>query len=1477
MIGWQARFYDTKLSNNKNGILNCVEKTNREYPEVTQLYFYTNKEWGQGRSEGQKSKPLIDIEKRAAELNIEIVWNVASFFESEFVSKENKDLAKHFFELEKSIFDVIKVQKNHTTNILSGIKTSIDFNNQHIEIDRSEQLEKLKTQSTSTFILTGNSGVGKTAVIKKYCEQVNDDIPFYVFKSSEFDLRSVNELLADASLDEFIEAHKPEKKKVIVIDSAEKLLDLKNPDPAKEFLGVLIQNEWDLIFTITNVHLRSLKHEFLDANNITPLVISINELEHTQLSTISNKYSLTLPTDQKLLELIRNPFYLSEYSRAYSQVGGLNYHAFKNKLWESRIKRSKPSRERCFLQIAVERANSGQFFVVPNCDASILDDELVEDGILGYETAGYFITHDIYEGWALEKNIEREFINRRTSLSFFEAIGSSLAICKSFKNWLSEKLMLNDSDIKNFIEDTIDTNDIEQQWKKEIFLAILYSEDSEEFFSYYEDKLLANNQELLKQITASLRIAHQEVDDDLIMQLNPLVESLDISDWQHTLTKPKGKGWQSLLKFTYDNLDIIGIENINFILPVLHDWNSKFKEGETTKRASLIALQYYQFLQEKQASISSGGSNKLLQTIIFGSSEIKNELAGIFEEILKHGWKTGRDPHYALTRFILMEIEGLSVAHVLPNYVLKLADLIWTYTRWPDDIYLNQRMGLEQHFNMTDDALNYHSASAYRTPIYWLLASALQETVDFILSFTNKTVEYFAKSDFAKYEIEEIEVVIDDSQTIRQYICDRLWRTHRGTHASPTRLESIHMALEKFLMERGKYTDAKSLESWLIYLLKNSRSASITAVVTSVVLAYPEKTSKIAKILFKTQQFFGYDQIRFEIDQTHKDSLLFAMDIIGGTNSIYDNERLNACDDEHRKSRLKDLLPPVDIIGMPPLTEEVENGTIIRSNPKSGPELRPDSKQKLAGIPESAKYSRLKFWAHYKIQNNKRYEQYTEYENDPIVAIREVKSILQKKRYRSSGSPYLSCENNSIPADVCSILIRDHFAELAEEEKVFCKDELIRIASSFLKPKYEYKLLDGSQSALSVLPLIFKAFSEERETVKTILLMGLLYQEPIDKLSIEAIHQLRQQSFVDADSMLIGYLKLKPKYDKLREKIQKNYGAGIYEINNAYLMEEFKNENDEILQRFIKNELTLGNIEVIKDLDLGIQKTAFQLLPNETASEIHKEIARIIITSFAENPKINSNMYQQKVKNDFLNSYAHFVLTAPEDDIKEYLNPILDNFNNQSLSISDMLYHFIDVQDRLERHKNFWIIWNLFKRAVLDICSKRDRYTDGIVKSYLFAQNQNPWDETAQTWHTLQANDKKFFKEISSKLGHCPSAIYAISKLLNGIGSIYIDDGISWLSKMLKNNQGLESEDLEDEESEIVRMTTQGNQIFKVTDIEKGTIIYLEKIAQRYIDIDTNRKKIRQNRQTKDEVLIILNFLVDNGSAVGHQLRESVI
>ena len=1521
VIGWQAKFYDTSLSIHKNDLVNTIEKAKRDYPNITKLLFYSNQEWGQ--SKGKNPQGLMDAEQKAKKVNIILEWRTASYFESEFVSIDNEFFTKHFFSNNKSIFDLIEEQKKHTENILSQIQTNISFNNKYFEINRNKQLAELKDASQQISILSGIGGVGKTVLIKKLYEQVKEQAPFIVFKATEFELRSINDLYTDFSFYDFTQVYKCQETKIVVIDSAEKLLDLKNHDPFKEFLSVLIKDKWQIIFTTRNNYLEDLNYQFFEIYNIAPLNISVNNLELEELSKISEEHSFSLPIDEKLLELIKNPFYLNEYLKFHKEKEELEYSGFKNKLWNKNIKKSKPERERCFLQIAFDRANSGQFFISPNCDSNTLDNELVRDGILGYEIAGYFITHDIYEEWGLEKIIESEFLKKISNQDFFEKIGQSLPIRRSFRNWLSEKLLLENYDIKNFIEEIIESKEIESFWKDEILVSVLLSDYSKVFFDLFKDELFSGEQRLLRRLTFILRIACKEVDDDFFKQLG--IRNLNLFSLKWVLTKPKGQGWGNLIKLVFDNIEAIGIKNINFILPIIHDWTSKTKEGETTRLSGLIALQYYQWIISEDVYFSRDNTKEhLLQTILHGSSEIKDELKGIFKEILNNKWKNHRDPYYDLSKVILTKLEGISVSKVLPESVLKLADLFWSYTEKEEDHFYRSRIEAEQHFGLESNHSEYHPASAYQTPIYWLLQFHLKETIDFILKFTNKSVQKYAISGFDN-SVQKVDIFLKDENTQSQYVSHCLWNLYRGTGSpvSPYLLQSIHMALEKYFLEVGEKVESEIIENWLLYILKNTESASISSVVASIVLAYPDKTFNVAKIIFKTKAFILNDTTRLVSEHCAKSLYSIGKNWGVRTNEFYDEERIKTCEDKHRRLSLENLflhyqlfrskdvdeekadkrqkelwkildnyyqelpieseqsesdktwrlfLARMDRRKMDITTENTDEGIAIQFNPEIDSDIKEYSEDAQKKYNEQMKYLPLKLWAEFKFNNDDKYKQYEKYENDPLLALQEVKDILIKLKTIKTPEIYkihpseeggFFLFNHSIPAYVCSVLIEKYLDELSVENRSFCKDVILEVAAFSLDPNYQYQISDGVQSAFSALPALLEVFPEEKENIKIILLLslfndshvgGMLSSESFSIFPIIAIQKLWGNNFSDAQSLLLGYLLLRPKYNDLSKILrEENYKKGVYGSNSDQLLKRFIDHNEGELQCVVENKISLSALKEIEKYDLSILRTAMRVIPQRTDNNDHKTIAKAVISAFAEKLGLDDrdDKIDYQVKHDFLQTYTYFVLNSPKDEIQDYLKPFIDNFN-ASESIADLFQEFVLTEDKLNTYDNFWFVWNTFKEEIFDICKEGDEswYASKIVKSYLFATV--PWKESAKEWHSLKDENKRFFAELSNKIGHCPSFLYAISKFLNDIGSCYIDDGVLWISNILRKNQDIADKKL-----------------------EANTIYYLENFTRKYTF--KNREKIKKMKAIKDNLLLILDYLIEKGSVVGYMLRESIV
>ena len=159
----------------------------------------------------------------------------------------------------------------------------------------------------------------------------------------------------------------------------------------------------------------------------------------------------------------------------------------------------------------------------------------------------------------------------------------------------------------------------------------------------------------------------------------------------------------------------------------------------------------------------------------------------------------------------------------------------------------------------------------------------------------------------------------------------------------------------------------------------------------------------------------------------------------------------------------------------------------------------------------------------------------------------------------------------------------------------------------------------------------------------------------------------------------------------------------------------------------------------------------------------------------------------------------------------------------------------------VNKYEEFWVVWNAFYEKIVDICKEKSYYHDvkEIVHNYLLAWPY--WKETAREWYSLKEREKMFFCKVVDDMGNYPPVLYSISKVLNYIGSNYIEDGIDWLSQMIDKNPNLLSDEL-----------------------EVNTIYYIENIVRKYISL--NRRKIKMTLQIKKQIVLILNFLVERGS-----------
>lgn len=1508
-IGFQAKFYDTVLSKHQDDIIECLETARRDYSDLTTLYFYSNNDWTQafpGEKGNVKATPTAAetaVNNRAKELGIHIVWCLPSYFDSPFVIETCQNICRMFFLENGSVLDFVDQQKKHTVNMLDQIHSQLEFRDKKIQIERDSILAQLKAEKTKISIISGPGGVGKTLEIKKLYNDIHTHIPLFVFKATEFELRSLTDFSRIADINEFAEAFSDNERKIIVIDSAEKLLDISNLDPSKEFIEIFIKNNWQLIFTTRDHYFNDLNFLCITVYREQPKKVHINILTREYLNELSETNGFILPADKKLTELLRIPLYLREYLQAIDDNSALNYLDFKNRLWDTKIKQSSIKREQVFLSLAVKRANHGSFFLQPETTQLDVAEELARDGLLSDESSSFFITHDIYEEWALERFINSAFMRKKSRKAFFEDIGQSLPIRRSFRNWISEKLLLDDQHTKRFLNEILEAADLALFWKDEILVSILLSDYSATFFDIYKDKLLENDMELTKRICFLLRIACKDVDETVFKQLNIKPEK----NFNFIFTKPKGRGWDETIKLLFESLSGIDTKKIKFITPLIKEWANSVKVGETTRLAGLIALHIYK-AEESYYSSGRNDDNPLLTTISNSASEIKAELHELLLEIVTKNSCDHRDPYFDLSKYILTSMNSLLISKMLPHDVLKIAKLFWLKSYDSDENYYMDRQLIQ--YGLTNSyEFKYFPESAYQTPIYFLLGADFTSTLHFIINFTNEVADNRNKhggdQTFIKLKIKcdgfESEVYDDFD----------VWSSYRGGNHSPDLFASILMALEKRLLEIAAQWDGSALEQVLLYILKQSQSCALYGLVASVVLAQPEKTYRVAKILFILKDAIHADKQRLLLDTQYDFNRNLVKEITGGiTNDKFlEDERVEASKATHRFYSLEELFLRYQIFKTADLndedfaarqlalwailddhlsnisdnhseeskvwrlalarmdrrknqirTEVIDDKVALSFVPSMDEDLKDFSERSLEKINSPYKYTPLKNWAYSKLRGNDNYKQHEVYEHSPRNALKTLEELFdESKALVASEGDHESFHlfNRGTPCFVCAVLLKHHRGELSDDEVKSCVEILLNFSERILTDEYTFQLGDGMDACFMVLSELFAFDEEAKLRVKAVVLASLFRSDSIDmwgnerfnRLGINAIFRLGEKHQRDAEALLFGYVKLAKKYSEMVDQ-QYQFGMHRRPRHGKSLLQDLFTNNSDVLQDVYSNTIKINATDDLTNLELAEKVIALDIISHCLVTNGDELFFTLVESSIQDLASEDRNNRDYHSKDCFLKTYTRYVLMSKESDIPKLIAPFIHRFESYELIIA-LMKEFLTAQDRLSAHDNFWAVWNIFRPKVVAMGNNGFFRHDEtkVIKAYLFV---NGWKDAVEEWNTFQPKDEWFFREISRDLASCSSTLFSIAKLLNDVGYCYRNEGVAWLSTILEANAELFSGDL-----------------------EADTVYYVERYIKRYLH--DNSQVVKKDLDLKNNVLVILDFLVERGEVSGYLLRETII
>ena len=1499
--GFQSKYYTTLIADNKKDIIDSIEKAKSQNKQLDELYLYINQELSESTTKSKKKPQYqLDIEKAAKIAGISIQWRVPSNFELQLSLSENKYIYDIFFSLDPNEGNLLDEIYKHNENILQAIQTEITFGDKQIKIDRSSVVESIAnaSQKKKNIIISGEGGCGKTAIFKEFYNSYFKKIPICVFKANELNVNHINDIFHidhKFTFAQFLNAYKDEPLKIFVIDSAEKLAEISSNDILTTLIQQLKENAWNIIFTTRYAYLNDLTFLIRENYQLPFDVNDVSLIGTEELKSIADEFKFPLPDNQKFVERLRNLFYLREYVQQYSNINKQgNYKEFIDLLWKKRIQNTIQKdnlhleREKCIISIAKQRCETGRFYINADSLPQSALFQLKQDEILGYDDThcGYFITHDIYEEWTLNKIVSRSFSNTSTAKEFLDDLGNSLPIRRAFRLWLSDHLSENSKEIEIFIQSAFTSTDVIQFWKEEILVSVLLSDYSETFFKFFEKEIIADDFKILKRILFLLRIACTDIS---------AIQNIEI-------IKPKGKGWEEVITLIYKHKTDFFDNNLKLVLPVLTDWSAFNKKGVTTRYTGLLALSVIQKTEtEENFFIHDVAEEKFLEVVFNSANELKTELKEIFDKVVSNTWTEHRPPYEGLCSKILEKpYIAIELIKTLPLSVIQLCDLFWQKQPKKQDGFGNERDTMESRYGLAGKhELNYFPSSANQTPIKWLLQIEFGKTLDFIIDFTNRAVESYSKSDYGQQDVKKITLHVSETK-VTQYLSDAIWSMYRGggSPSVPHVLESMHMALEEILLEFSLISKSEIIQDILLKILIQSKSASLTSVVCSVVLANPDKFYDVALILFKTIELFHIDTIRCS-RESHTKSLYgigYGMDKI--KDILYRDERLKTYEDKHRNSNLESLFLYYQFFGVQGFNEDQNTEYIgklydiidqyksntstsksfgillarmdrrnliskvsqhddkhlrIEFTPKElSDEHKKESEEALDQCQELLKYSSLRMWADFLIgaRNQTKSAKQEEYDNNPLLALSETKQLVEELKAERNGIGML---DYSIPAFSCSKLLLKHKDKLSKEDKVFCKEIILSSLSNLFTDNYDYQISDGVEASIHAIPSLIKEYPDEIESYVSIMVLTLFDERICDSV-IESIHnsKLWEQNSKVAQAILFGYVKLKPIYKTIVAEKRKEIGWG--RISKKSIFEELEKRNSDFT--FENSSLDINNIT---SLDIHSLEIVLQLIPSDTKDIIHLEIYAKSLPLLASQLLKDRRSYKDGSGGDsninllrlhIFKNFAYFILHREKNEIDAFLKPFVDSFSSTEETAS-FIRELVSAEDYLNKYEQFWYIWDNLYPKIKELCANPCGYhLKEIIINYFLAWRW--WREGIEDWHSLKEENLSLYANASKEIGNIPAVLYSVVKVLNSIGTNFKDEGIDWIHTIVSNNKLLHHDDL-----------------------ESNTLYYLEKFLRRFIFI--NRQKIKEEIRLKNKIIPILDFMIERGSMHGYLLRESIL
>lgn len=1506
VIGFQAKYYDEtiRLSSKKGELIEAINGAKSKYLGITKFIIYTNKELSASNIKG-KVKPdyQIEIEDHGKNLGIQVEWRVTSNFEIMLLNPKLSAVIELYFNPDSELQRFAENIQNRTTSIISSIKSNILFKDITIKIDYPQTpiLDFIQSEK-KVFVVYGDAGTGKSGYVKDFSDCIfnRQDSSLLVFSATDFDAQDEIYLLkqfGNYNLEDLFSLYDSDDNKYCIIESAEKYSNFRNYDVLRTVILKFLKHGWKLIFTIRKQYKEGFINSILDGIIIDEF--SIKSIEETRLRAISKEYVFDLPLNNKLCDLLCNLFYLKLYLQLLSSGITMpsDTKSFTNQIWkqvvrnESERRNNLPVRRETFILLMASTMLRDEKYIY---NAKATDDTeaislLEAQGIISpyNDIPGLWtFNHDVYEEIIVTHIFDSKYDTTQELNLIISEFNNSLRSRKMYRIWLEAKLREPDDNLLFAISGALGDSHLFQSWKDETMIALMNSEN-DEAFKIMESLFSSNGYALFTRAVFLLNTACKCINRN--KKFVRLIQ--DKKSNSYRFTDPTGKAWHTIFSYIYKYQSLIpwNNQNINIVIEAMKSWVNNNPKGKTTSligHTALLLKDRFWEENKRQYGLYNDTIYIAVNNIItLTAIEIKDELSNIIDKIICSKSFSHRDKDYVFLKKVLSNIfECGTVCVAIPKKILQLA---WGYWLYNDENDHFSSPDMESYFGFNDHLnLEYFPSSAYQTSMCALLQTEPMQSIDFIIKLTNYAAANYKESRLNENDSEccEIQIVLSDKQIVKQICSERLWKIHRGTSVAPHLLESILMALEDYLLLYVDLSTKEDATSKCIHLLEHSNNVAITAVVLSAVIAYPDKLFDVSCVLLKTKELFMMDRLRFQSEQNAN-----YFKRLNTQHKRFDDERISSNKKEFRKKKFEDIILNYQVNSgnlsenifkerLEKLYTAIDNATtkIEKMSPiyqsyyynidlrkyklagdpiveedRIGVPIKPDLPQKVIDYAKSTGeiYDKvfgnieLMLWSSLRYKGDEKYKDYRKYEDNPILAYQSIKEILES----DEKLPLLSTDTIVYTT---AVLLRDYLHELNEEQTSFCKNTLFELGFVIVKDSSSLLLSNDVKNAIitEIANFLGSSFiSFEWDNPAIILLAFMLdYHKHLRNSMIKPLSGLWENNDDLAKKLIFAFTKLIQLYDG--KDVITFVESHKNDINDFLTMDLSSLETMNINNLDYNTLIYINSLldccdESILNFVIKLGKRIWKMLFNDNLDKNTQRIFELEyeykrwLAEYLLNISDNQRMTLIHELMPFVTINREFNSLLSEVVMAETINSRYDAFWNLWLSIQD--YIFQVFEKKVDDYKN------------VDLAVNIGYGFEDVLVTFLLG---NPfWGEGVTEWHSLKTQNSIFYTVVAKRLGYNPTTLFSITKVLYTVGkNLFKEDGINWLSDIIRNNPHLYKKPL-----------------------PENTLFYIEEYIFSYVK--EHATAFQTNLVLKKKAVIVLDFLVERGSTMGFLLREEII